>query len=182
MEEEFEMMENNSFDMTLSMDGFEDIPGGNDEHDDFDPFRIGEVVVQSASPTRKQNDKYSKNQNNNTPHIIPLEETTTTTTRPNSGSHSDGIIHPAVPNSLPPQTTIGTAVADNMSVVSTKSAHSMKSTTSTATIPPKMLVKLKIHEEVSSESSLLLGNEGRSDVFVVGTVMVSSNEDTQDAL
>jgi hypothetical protein len=48
-------------------------------------------------------------------------------------------------------------------------------------IPPKMLVKFKVHEEVSSVASLSPHNEGNSKVYVQGTIQVRREEnDSQE--
>ena len=54
----------------------------------------------------------------------------------------------------------------------TLDAASVNTRGSTA-LPPKLLIKFKIHEEVSSVALTDNENEGSSDVFVEGTVLVS---------
>ena len=42
-----------------------------------------------------------------------------------------------------------------------------------STLPPRLVVKFKVHEEVSSTANPESENEGSSEVFVLGTVLVS---------
>lgn len=68
------------------------------------------------------------------------------------------------------------AAVDALSTVSDSSRSSFALTT---TIPPKMLVKFKVHEEVSSvawlSSNKATVQEGSSNVYVQGTVQVGRN-------
>ena len=53
------------------------------------------------------------------------------------------------------------------------SAASAVSGKGSTALPPKMIVKFKLHEEVSSTSLIDSENEGSSEVMVLGTVLVS---------
>lgn len=121
--------------------------------DDFDPFRIG--------------DASKHNQRRILPP--PLKNTTTK----NVGSNDNNNNRKAVSSNAQSVPSIKATVAsdgDNQSVLSASGSKS----TSSRLVPPRMLVKFKIHEEVSSVASLSGEHEGASEVFVEGTVLVST--------
>jgi len=62
--------------------------------------------------------------------------------------------------------------ADNTSILS-GSGGSISKSVSSAALPPRLLVKFKVHEEVSSVAHLSDDNEGISNAMIEGTVMVS---------
>ncbi len=117
--------------------------------DDFDPFHIGDASKHNLRRIPPPSNNTTKNPSSS------LNKSMST-------SHSNNI-----KTAGPVKSTISTN-GDNDSVHSETGSKS----TSSRLIPPRMLVKFKIHEEVSSVASLSTENEGASDVFVEGTIMV----------
>mmetsp|Transcript_3027 Transcript_3027/g.3602 ORF Transcript_3027/g.3602 Transcript_3027/m.3602 type:complete len:382 (+) Transcript_3027:183-1328(+) len=60
--------------------------------------------------------------------------------------------------------------ADNISILS-ESGDSTSKSVSSAALPPRLLVKFKVHEEVTSVAHLSDNNEGISNAMIEGTVM-----------
>ena len=51
--------------------------------------------------------------------------------------------------------------------------HSSSASAASVPLPPRLLIKFKVHEEVSSTAYIENDKEGASEVFVLGTVLVS---------
>jgi hypothetical protein len=130
------------------------------DEDDFDPFNIG---VAAASTKEKDNTNKEK--------IFTTKEKKkmTTSTRALITSNKGQSANKKTDSSSGGTDT--TSVADNNSMM--LSGRDNKSIVSSSALPPRLVVKFKIHEEVSSLAHLSDDNEGISNVTIEGTVLVS---------
>jgi hypothetical protein len=126
--------------------------------DDFDPFRIGDASKHNQRRISLPSKIKKKNPSNNFTSFMGNTSTST-----NNRNRNSNVIKSAVSTKSP-----NSPNGKNQSDLLETSINS----TSSKMIPPRMLVKFKIHEEVSSVASLSSENEGASEVFVEGTVLV----------
>ena len=77
-----------------------------------------------------------------------------------------------------PTTNDSNTFSADFAAADTQSVFSVKSNASSA-LPPRIMVKFKIEEEVSSIAHFSNKNEGPLDVQIGGTVLVSSKSDRQ---
>ena len=118
-----------------------------DTQDVFDPF-----LVDSFDSFIAQNAVDSEEEDRFDPfHVGEVQTKTTTPTK--SKSHDNGVKRAEISKQA-------------------SSAASVGSKGSVA-LPPRMVVKFRLHEEVSSAAILEHQSEGASDVFIQGTLHVS---------
>ena len=133
------------------------------DEDDFDPFNIG-----VAASTKKKDDNTNKKK-----QIFTTREKKkmTTSTRTLIASNKGQSVNKKTDSSSGGTDT--TSVADNNWMTQLSGSDKKSISVSLSALPPRLVVKFKIHEEVSSLAHLSDDNEGISNVTIEGTVLVS---------
>ena len=132
------------------------------DEDDFDPFNIG-----VAASTKKKDDNTNKKE-----QIFTREKKKmTTSTRTLLASNKGQSVNKKTDSSSGGTDT--TSVADNNWMTQLSGSDKKSISVSLSALPPRLVVKFKIHEEVSSLAHLSDDNEGISNVTIEGTVLVS---------
>ena len=132
------------------------------DEDDFDPFNIG-----VAASTKKKDDNTNKKE-----QIFTREKKKmTTSTRTLIASNKGQSVNKKTDSSSGGTDT--TSVADNNWMTQLSGSDKKSISVSLSALPPRLVVKFKIHEEVSSLAHLSDDNEGISNVTIEGTVLVS---------
>ena len=132
------------------------------DEDDFDPFNIG-----VAASTKKKDDNTNKKE-----QIFTREKKKmTTSTRTLLASNKGQSVNKKTDSSSGGTDT--TSVADNNWMTQLSGSDKKSISVSLPALPPRLVVKFKIHEEVSSLAHLSDDNEGISNVTIEGTVLVS---------
>jgi hypothetical protein len=113
--------------------------------DVFDPFLADSFDVRNAVANEEEEDGFDPF------HIGEVKTKKTTPT--NGKDHDDGAYHGAI----------------------SKQASSTASVSSRGSValPPRIIVKFRLHEEVASAANLEHQSEGASGVFIQGTLRVS---------
>ena len=132
------------------------------DEDDFDPFNIG-----VAASTKKKDDNTNKKE-----QIFTREKKKmTTSARTLTASNKGQSVNKKTDSSSGGTDT--TSVADNNWMTQLSGSDKKSISVSLSALPPRLVVKFKIHEEVSSLAHLSDDNEGISNVTIEGTVLVS---------
>jgi len=131
------------------------------DEDDFDPFNIG-----VAASTKKKDDNTNKKK-----QIFTTREKKkmTTSTRTLIASNKGQSVNKKTDSSSGGTDT--TSVADNNWMTQLSGSDKKSISVSLSALPPRLVVKFKIHEEVSSLAHLSDDNEGISNVTIEGTVL-----------